>query len=153
MKHTALLGLALIILWLLLSGHFDALLLSFGAVSIAFVIWMARRMHVIDGESYPFGLVPRLTGYWLWLLIEIVKSNFDTARRVFGSKSAVAPVVFDAPARHKNDLSMVVLANSITLTPGTVSLMLEADSIRVHALHPDVARAALESGMIERCPG
>ena len=153
MKQTALLGLALIILWLLLSGHFDPLILSFGAISIAFVIWMAQRMHVVDGESYPFGLVPRLTGYWLWLLKEIVKSNIDTARRVFGPTSSVAPVVFDAPALHKNDLSMVILANSITLTPGTVSLMLEEDRISVHALHPDVARDALESGMNERCPG
>ncbi|MDX1562518.1 MAG: Na+/H+ antiporter subunit E [Gammaproteobacteria bacterium] len=152
MKQIALLALALAVLWMLLSGHFDVLLLSFGVASVAFVSWIAQRMRVIDGESYPFGLVPRLLGYWFWLLIEIVKSNVDTVRRVFGPKSAVQPVIFDAPAKQANDLALVIHANSITLTPGTVSLELEDDKIVVHALHPDVARAAVENGMNERVP-
>ncbi len=146
------LTIALASLWLLLSGHFEPLLLAFGALSIAFVVWISNRMNVVDGESYPFGLLPRLANYWLWLLKEIVKSSLDVSRRVFSSKAAVKPVVFDAPAKQHSDLGLVVFANSITLTPGTVSLAVSEDRIRVHALHPDIAEDLLQSGMGERIP-
>jgi multicomponent Na+:H+ antiporter subunit E len=151
-KQVILPALALAVLWLLLSGHLEPLILIFGALSIAFVIWIAQRMHVIDGESYPFGLIPRLSGYWLWLLKEIVKSSLDTSRRALGPKSAVQPVVFNVPATQRTDLGLVIHANSITLTPGTVTLDLDEDRIRVHALHPDVARDAISSDMDRRVP-
>jgi multicomponent Na+:H+ antiporter subunit E len=141
------------VLWLLLSGHLEALILAFGALSIAFVVWVSHRMQIIDRESYPFGLVPRLSGYyWPWLLKEIVKSSIDVTRRVFGPASAVRPVVFDTPADLQSDLGRVIYANSITLTPGTVSMDITADAIRVHALHPDIARDLKESGMAARVP-
>lgn len=140
-------------LWLLLSGHLEALILFFGVVSVAFVVWLSGRMHVVDAESYPFGLVPRLLSiYWPWLLVEIVKSSLDVTRRVLGPASAVRPVEFDAPARQRSDLGLVIHANSITLTPGTVSLDVAPGRIRVHALHGDIARAVTEGGMDARVP-
>jgi multicomponent Na+:H+ antiporter subunit E len=152
MKHVALLALALAAHWMLLSGHTEPLLLTFGVLSIAFVIVMARRMYTVDVESHPFELLPRLVGYWLWLLKEIIVSNIDTARRALGPKSLVQPVVIHVPARQRTDLGLVIHANSITLTPGTVSLRLGDGDIEVHALHPDVAAATLESSMDERVP-
>jgi multicomponent Na+:H+ antiporter subunit E len=152
MKYVALLALALAAHWMLLSGHTEPLLLAFGILSIAFVIFMARRMYTVDVESHPFELLPRLFGYWLWLLKEIIKSNIDTARRALGPKSLVQPVIINVPARQKTDLGLVIHANSITLTPGTVSLRLGKGDIEVHALHPDVARGTLDSGMDERVP-
>ena len=143
---------ALAVLWLLLSGHFEPLMLAFGVISVGFVSWFAGRMRVIDGESYPFTLIPQLSTYWLWLLKEIVKSSVDTAKRALGPKSAVQPVVFDAPATQRTDLGLVIHANSITLTPGTVSLEIEDGTIRVHALHSDVAEDVIESGMDARVP-
>ena len=143
---------ALAVLWFLLSGHTEPLMLAFGALSVAWVSWFAARMKIFDGESYPFTLIPRLSTYWLWLLKEIVKSSMDTARRALGPKSAVQPVVFDAPATQRTDLGLVIHANSITLTPGTVSLEVDEGNIRVHALHADVAREAIESGMDARVP-
>lgn len=148
----ALLAPALALLWLLLSGHFDPLLLTFGVVSVAFVCWIAERMKVVDGESYPFALMPRLSIFWLWLLKEIIKSNFDTAYRALGPRSAVKPVVFNVPASQQTDLGIVIHANSITLTPGTVSLELGDGTINVHALHADVAKSLIESGMNARVP-
>ena len=127
-------------------------MLVFGALSVVFVSWFAARMKVFDRESYPFTLIPRLSTYWLWLLKEIVKSSVDTARRALGPKSAVRPVVFDAPATQRTDLGLVVHANSITLTPGTVSLELDKGTIRVHALHADVAKGTIDSGMDARVP-
>ena len=152
MKHVALLALALAAHWMLLSGHTEPLLLAFGILSVAFVIFLARRMYTVNVESHPFELLPRLVGYWLWLLKEIIKSNIDTARRALGPKSLVQPVVINVPARQKTDLGLVIHANSITLTPGTVSLRLGEGDIEVHALHPDVARGTLDSGMDERVP-
>jgi len=152
MKHVALLALALAAHWMLLSGHTEPLLLAFGILSVAFVIFMARRMYTVNVESHPFELLPRLVGYWLWLLKEIIKSNIDTARRALGPKSLVQPVVINVPARQKTDLGLVIHANSITLTPGTVSLRLGEGDIEVHALHPDVAKGTLDSGMDERVP-
>ena len=113
---------ALAVLWFLLSGHTEPLVLASGVLSIIFVSWLSARMKIIDGESYPFTLIPRLSLYWLWLLWEIVKSSVDTSRRALGPKSKVQPVVFDAPATQRTDLGLVVHANSITLTPGTVTL-------------------------------
>lgn len=146
------LAIALAVLWFMLSGHLEPLLLAFGALSIAFVVWLSQRMKVVDGESYPFDLLPRLSVYWLWLLREIVKSNLDVTRRVFSTRSAVKPVVFDAPARQQTDLGLVIYANSITLTPGTVSLEVSRGNIRVHALHPDLASGLIDSGMNDRVP-
>ena len=153
MKSSLLLAISLAVLWLLLSGHMEMLILILGAISIAFVVWLSRRMHIVDRESYPFGLIPRLSGYWPWLLKEIVKSSIDVTRRVFGSSSAVRPVEFDAPVHDlKSDLGRVIYANSITLTPGTVSMNITDQAIRVHALHPDIARDLKESGMATRIP-
>lgn len=150
MKQNISLAIALAVLWLLLSGHLEPLILAFGALSIAFVVWLSQRMKVVDGESYPFEMLPRFFVYWLWLLKEVVKANLDVTRRVFSSRSAVKPVVFDAPARQQTDLGLVIHANSITLTPGTVSLEVSRGTIRVHALHPDLAKGLLDSGMNER---
>jgi multicomponent Na+:H+ antiporter subunit E len=152
MKQKILLAIALAVLWLLLSGHLEPLLLALGAISIAIVIWLSNRMHIIDGESYPFTLVPRLSAYWPWLLKEIFKSSIDVTRRVFGSSNAVSPVVFDTPATQKTDLGRVIYANSITLTPGTVTLDVSPAVMRVHALHGDIARDLANSGMDERVP-
>ena len=152
MKQNISLAIALALLWLLLSGHLEPLILAFAVLSIAFVVWLSHRMRVVDGESYPFGLLPKLSLYLPWLLKEVIKSNLDVARRVFGSKAAVKPVVFDAPATQRTELGLVIFANSITLTPGTVSLAVEPGKIRVHALHPDLAKGLIDSGMNERVP-
>ncbi len=152
MKQVFFLVLALTVLWMLLSGHLEPLLIAFGALSIAFVVWLARRMNIIDKESYPFGAIWQLSGYWLWLLKEILKSNFDVVKRALGPASAVQPLIVNVPARQRSDLGLVVHANSITLTPGTVALEVEHGHIRVHALHPDVARDLADSGMDARVP-
>jgi len=151
-KQSLSLALALAVLWMLLSGHLEPLLIGFGVLSIAFVVWLARRMNVVDGESYPFGQIWQLSSYWLWLLKEIVKSNIDVAKRAIGPASSVKPLVFDVRASQRSDLGLVVHANSITLTPGTVSLEVGEGNIQVHALHPDVAKDIAQSGMDARIP-
>lgn len=151
-KHVVTLTIVLFGLWLLLSGHLDALLLVLGALSCIFVGWLAQRMAIVDEESYPFSLSLRLPVYWAWLLKEIVKSNLDVARRALGSRARVAPVVADIEAGQRTDLGQVVFANSITLTPGTVSLEVRPGRIRVHAIHREVLDGLRDSGMNEHVP-
>jgi multicomponent Na+:H+ antiporter subunit E len=133
--------------WLLLSGHYQPLVLAFGAASCAFVCFLARRFDGAERESRPLPLSWRLPAYWLWLLGEIVKANIDVARRVVDPKLPIDPRLVEVAATQRSDLARVIFANSITLTPGTISVDLGADHILVHALSREGAEALLEGTM------
>jgi len=132
--HTVSIFAALAGVWLLLSGHYDPLILGFGALSCALVTYLARRFRLVDPESYPLHMGWRLPVYWCWLLVEIVKANFDVARRVLDPHLPIDPRLFETKMSQTSDLGRVIYANSITLTPGTISLDIGNDTILVHAL-------------------
>ena len=144
------LGLLLAVLWLLLSGFFEPMLLGLGLLSVVIAVWVGRRMDLIDHEGVPFHISLAVVGYLPWLLLEIVKANLDVARRVIAPHPDISPTMFDAPASQKTDLGQVIYANSITLTPGTVSVDLDPGVIRVHALSRDGADGVLEGEMDRR---
>ena len=140
MGRILILTVALGALWLLLSGYFDhTLLLFFGAVSVALSVWLALRANVLDEEGVPGGLMPRIFGYWLWLAVEIGKANIMVARQALALDPKFSPTLFRVPIAPKTNAGIATFANSITLTPGTVSVNLEADHILVHALTADLA--------------
>jgi multicomponent Na+:H+ antiporter subunit E len=134
--------------WLLLSGHYDALILTFGAISCAFVTMLALRLKIIDGESQPLHMGWRLPMYWVWLLIEIIKANVDVAKRIIDPRLPIDPHLFETPMTQKSDLGRVIFANSITLTPGTVSVDIGNDTILVHALTKE-GEEALATGEMD----
>ena len=144
------LGLALAVCWLLLSGYFQFLLLALGAASVLFCLWIAKRMDLIDHEGVPVHITWATLRYLPWLLWEIVKANIDVAKRVLHPDLPIAPSLFDAPVSQKTDLGQALYANSITLTPGTVSVDLDPGVIRVHALHDGAADGVLEGEMDKR---
>ena len=144
------LGLVLYILWLLLSGHTAPLLLSLGAVSALAVVFIARRMDVVDPEGHPIHLSWKAIPYWPWLLAEIVKANIDVARAIVRPRMPIHPTVLHVKASQKSDLGRVIYANSITLTPGTVTLAVEGEMIEVHALTPAAAESLLTGEMDRR---
>ena len=122
--------------WLLLSGIMEPLILGFGLASGLAVAWIKLRADRRDGEPVPFALrIGRLPGYLLWLSWEIVKSNVDVARRILSPSLPVAPAVRWLPASQRSELTRVTYANSITLTPGTLSIDLTGEAVEVHALH------------------
>ena len=149
MKYTVSLGLALIGTWLLWSGHFEALLLALGLVSCALVLVIALRMKLVDREGVPLSLLPGLPLYAPWLLWEVFKANVDVARRVLDPRLPISPRLIRVKASQRTALARTVYANSITLTPGTVSVELEGDEITVHALTAEAA-LELESGKMDR---
>lgn len=150
MVHTLSLGTFLGVLWLLLSGHFtEPLLLFLGLFSIIAVVAIAHRMDVIDHEGHPIHLTWRALVYWPWLLWEIAKANFDVAKAIVKRPMDLDISVFDVRASQKTELGRVIYANSITLTPGTVTIALEDDTLTVHALTRGAA-AGVKSGDMDR---
>lgn len=133
----ALMGLALFAVWLLLSGLFKGLLLLLAALSVLLTLWLAGRMRLVDSEHHPVWAALRYVPYWPWLGVEIVKSSIDVARRVLSPSLPISPVVFEVDASQQTAVGRVVYANSITLTPGTVTMEMDGQRLRVHALTED----------------
>ena len=130
------LALALVAVWVLLSGFIEPLLLGLGLVSSLAVAWLKVRADRQDREPVPFALrIHRLAGYLPWLAWEIVKSNVDVSRRILSPSLPIAPSVRWLPASQRTELARVIYADSITLTPGTLSIDLEDGSVEVHALN------------------
>lgn len=126
--------------WLLNSGHYTPMLIGFGIASCALVVWLSWRMGIVDEEGVPVHLIPRALVYAPWLIKEIFKSNLDVAwRAVKPGRVDVSPKIFDAPTTQCSDLGRVIYANSITLTPGTVSIWVHGRAITVHAIAEEVA--------------
>ncbi len=149
MRYLVSLSLLLALLWLGISGVYKPLLFALGGGSVLFVVWMSRRMDVVGVEHNPVLYSWRLPLYWAWLVKEIVKANLAVARAALLPRGRVAPSVVRVPVRLRTPIAKVTYANSITLTPGTVTLQLEADWLEAHALLESTARD-LESGAMER---
>lgn len=152
MLHALSLSILLAVLWILLSGLHTAghaLIAGLGAGSVIAVVAIAHRMDVIDREGHPVHLAWRSLAYWPWLAKQIAKANWDVARIILSPRMRVAPRVIRVTASQPDELGHVIYANSITLTPGTVTLSVEAGTLEVHAL---TQRAAtdLERGEMDR---
>ncbi len=150
MKHVLALSVLLSAFWLINSGHYTSLLLFFMVVSVLFVAVLCHRMDVVDGESQPLELTFTIPMYWLWLIKEVIVANIAVARCVWKGADSISPSVIKVKANQKTDLGIVIYANSITLTPGTVSIDLEDNEITVHALTRETAKDLLTGEMDRR---
>jgi multicomponent Na+:H+ antiporter subunit E len=128
------LGLVLFGVWMLLSGHFATLLVGLGLVSTGVVVYLAHRMDVADDEGHPVHLMWRAIFYIPWLIKEIAKANIDVARAIIDPSLPINPTIVTTEGSQRDDLGLVAYANSITLTPGTVTIGLEGSTMTVHAL-------------------
>ena len=134
MRHALSLFAVLYGLWLALSGHYTPFLLAIGAACAAFAVAVAMRMDVVDHEGHPVHLGYRIPLYWGWLTIQILLSALKVSRIVLSPRLRIDPVLETVPSSQKTDLGRVIYANSITLTPGTLSTSVMPDGIEVHAL-------------------
>jgi multicomponent Na+:H+ antiporter subunit E len=150
-KQGVALFLILLAVWLVNSGHYTPLMIGFALASCLLVVLLSRRMDIVDDEGVPVRLIPRLVTYLPWLIKEIFISNLDVARRVLTpGKAPISPRVIETPTSQHSDLGRVTYANSITLTPGTVSIRVHGTSITVHAIADEVADGLLEGEMDRR---
>ncbi|GAK32361.1 Na(+)/H(+) antiporter subunit E [alpha proteobacterium Q-1] len=134
MIRSLVLFLALCGTWLLWSGIYEPLLLSLGLGSCLFVIWLSRHLGIITKDTVPVQLGLSILGYWMWLLKEIAQSNFAVIRAILSPKLDISPGFLKFEAENPHDLGQVILGNSITLTPGTVTCDMLQGVLLVHSL-------------------
>lgn len=132
--HIGLWVVVLSLFWLLLSGYLQPLLLSFGAISVFLVVWVVKRMDDVDQELKQLGFGFSIFRYIPWLLKEIITSSINVTKVIWGSPQDLSPTLAKIPLNNIPREKRVLYANSITLTPGTLSLDVDKNEITVHAL-------------------
>jgi len=136
--------------WLLWSGFFKPLLLALGLFSCVLVLIIARRMHLFDQNVFAIRLSVRLFRFWVWLAREIVRSSLEVARVVLSPGLSISPTLVEIESGSSHPVDLAILGNSITLTPGTLTLNIEGQRLYVHALTRDGAEDLVEGEMNRR---
>ncbi len=137
------------VFWIVLSGHFDPLLLGLGLGSVGLVVLFLRRMDKADLE--PAALFPngRMLRYLFWLGGCVVRSNIDVARRIWHPALPIELRWSRIDTALKSPLEKSIYANSITLTPGTLTTDVHEDHLFVHSLSQE-GIDELRDGEMER---
>jgi multicomponent Na+:H+ antiporter subunit E len=150
-SNILLLFVVLFSIWVLLSGNFSRFLLLCGVASSLIAVYVAFRMEMLERHTFqkPLYISYKVISYLAWLLKEIAVSSFATAQTIWQLNPKISPILGCVPATQDSDAATALYANSITLTPGTVSVMVEKKKILVHALqkegYEDLARGGMDS--------
>ncbi len=142
----------LVLLWLVFSGKFDALHLGYGVLSIVLVTVMCRGLLAGPEDRPENEVLPRIAWgrlllYPFWLLWQILLANLQVAAIIVHPRLPIDPVMLEFRSGLQSDLARVTLGNSITLTPGTLTVRIEGDHFLVHTLHPRLAGGLLDGSM------
>jgi multicomponent Na+:H+ antiporter subunit E len=143
--------LVLVVAWALWSGHSEPLIVGFGALSCLGVFGISQRMdRVVGAEPLDYPLALRSLVYIPWLAIEIVKANLNVAILILNPGTKVHSHLIRVRATQSTELGRVIYANSITLTPGTITLDLRGEHLLIHALSKSAAEGVHEGDMDRR---
>jgi multicomponent Na+:H+ antiporter subunit E len=146
----------LFVFWLLLSGHYQAKYIIFGVISAALVTFLTNDLfHAVlrHGEGTEpdvraiFKQLGRFIAYIPWLLGQIVLANVQVAYLVLHPRMPIEPGFLLFSTRMHKGMSQVTLANSITLTPGTITVSLEGGNYIIHNLKPPLAQSLVDGQM------
>ena len=131
--------------WLLLSGILDVFHVGAGIISSAIIAFVSHDLLVTQKWDKMLRKSGRFIIYVVWELWQILLANFDVAYRVLHPKMPIDPSVIEFDTSLRSDLAIVTLANSITLTPGTITINIEQEKGRfqVHAIAQKPADALL----------
>jgi len=144
------LSIVLYLFWLALSGYFKPFLLIGGLVCTIAVVLVSRRMRLLDTEGHPNHLLPAASTYWPWLLWEIIKAGWSVTKAVLRPRLAISPTLTRVVATQHTPAGIVTYANSITLTPGTITIGVKDNILTVHALERGGAIDLEDGGMDAR---
>ena len=136
--------------WLLLSGIYTPFLLAAGLGAAIAVATLARRMEVLDREGHPIHLALAALAYWPWLAKEIVKSGWRVSRIILDPRLPISPTLVRFRPSQTSTVALATHANSITLTPGTITVEADRDEFLVHALTREAAAGVIGSEMDRR---
>lgn len=141
----------MLVFWLVLSGNYTTFLVTAGVISALAVSLLGQRMGVSDEEGHPIHLAPSALTYWPWLVWQIILSAINVTKIVLNPSLPISPTLTRVKMSQKSDVARVTYANSITLTPGTLSVDIEADEILVHAITGENASDVEAGEMDARC--
>ena len=149
-SRAAFLAVVLMLAWLLWSGLFKPLLLALGVFSSVLVVYLAHRMRLFETQAFDLRYLLRLLPYWAWLSKEILKSSLEVTRVVLSPKLPISPTVAEFDSSCEEPMDQAVLGNSITLTPGTLTLQITDGHFVVHALTESGAQDIVSGEMDRR---
>lgn len=150
--------LALFATWAALSGHWSPYFLVSGAACSAFTVWLMHRLRIFGTGPWPLDPGRLFFTFTPWLAWQVLKANLDVAWRVWKPGPSIQPQLVRVPCSLATEAGVALLANSITLTPGTVTVAVEEDALVVHCLSESSARGVLDRathdriGALERSP-
>lgn len=134
--------------WALLSGQFhNGFLIGAGVVCIAFVVWLGGRMGLLDDEGVPARFYPRMLPYVPYMAWQVILSNWDVLKRIWASDLPIDPRLARVPYNTKSGFVTTTYANSITLTPGTVTIDIGERELLIHCLTKEGEDGLLEGDM------
>ncbi len=140
----------LLSLWLVLSGHYDSFHVTLGVICCALIAFLS---HDLLFPAFQWGtsvaIFVRFMAYLPWLFYQIVLANLHVAKMVLHPKMPIDPRIVEFDSKLESNIAFTTLANSITLTPGTVTIGLEGDELTVHALTRG-SKEGLETGEMDR---
>ena len=140
----------LMLAWVLWSGFLKPLLLALGAFSTLLVVFLAYRMRLFESVVFEWRFLLRLVRYWGWLAKQVLRSSLEVSRLVLSPKMPISPTVAEFDAGCKEEIDQAILGNSITLTPGTLTLQIQDGHFVVHALTESGAREVVDGEMDRR---
>ena len=126
--------LGLMLLWVSLSGYFNLLQLSFGILSTCLVVWLTIHLKLLTSDGSRLKVLPRYPLYLFWLAREVVLSNISLAKIILAPKILLHRQIIYTKTYQSSDLAKTLYANSVTLTPGTLTIDIAEEGFLVHSL-------------------
>ena len=149
MRYLSLAGF-LFAFWIALSGHYTPMLVAAGIASTVVCVFAAIRMRAADAEGHPIELFRGALTYFPWLAVEIAKSAWTVTKVILHPRLPISPTMTVVRASQKSRAGVATYANSITLTPGTVTVEVAGNELTVHALVKTGADELEDGGMNRR---
>lgn len=140
-----------LLLWIILNGQFTWEILAFGVVIAGVMYGFVCKFlgYSVETDLLVLRKLPYILAYILVLIWEIIKANMSAIQLALSFKNEIDPVIVKFTTDLKTDIAKVVLANSITLTPGTITIKLEGDELVVHALDVELVEGIDESVFVK----
>ena len=154
MVHMTSLAVVLFAFWMVLSGRTETKFVVYGIITAVVTTWVTYPLLLVpnkDGSKkyFVFGFsVPKMIMYFFWLMWQLVLANIDVLLATTAQELNINPKIVRFRFKADNPMASVVLANSITLTPGTVTVNVTDDGVyEIHALTVGAAAGVLDGGM------
>lgn len=137
--------------WIIFNGKITVEILWMGLLVATGMFWFICKFmdYSIKKERLFYRKIRGFCKYAYLLLTEIIKANMTVGRMILTQREEMEPVLISFRTELKTDIARVILANSITLTPGTITVAIEEDALMVHCLDKSLAEG-IEHSVFEQ---